>query len=115
MEKQEIIVELRSMIDAGKEGLSAANRKRLRVLCEQYGVTIANTRCKSCYLDAAIILTDKLRRDAGEETRKYLLRDGARVMWGGGWISNATLTDEAAERMLRKGFPKRWFAKYPGK
>lgn len=108
---------LRTIINAGAKGMTADDRAFVRDLAKENGIEIKNTRCKDCYLDAAVAL---LRLDREKETaeseretdeRRYILRPGVDVYFGSVRVNAETLTDELAERIIARGFEKKFFVK----
>ena len=108
---------LRAILNAGAKGMTADDRAFVRDLAKENGIDIKNTRCKDCYLDAAVAL---LRLDREKETaeseqetdeRRYVLRPGVDVYFGSVRVNAETLTDELAERIIARGFEKKFFAK----
>ena len=115
--KQEEKDRLRAIINAGAKGMTADDRAFVRELAKKNGIEIKNTRCKDCYLDAAVA---SLRLDREKETaeseqetdeRRYVLRPGVDVYFGSIRVNAETLTDELAERIIARGFEKKFFVK----
>lgn len=108
---------LREIVSASSKGTNAEDRAFVRELTNKNGIEIKNTRCKDCYIDAAVAL---LRLDREKETaeseqetdeRRYVLRPGVDVYFGSVRVNAETLTDELAERIIARGFEKKFFAK----
>ena len=108
---------LRAILNAGAKGMTADDRAFVRELAKENGIDIKNTRCKDCYRDAAVAL---LRLDREKETaeseqetdeRRYVLRPGVDVYFGSVRVNAETLTDELAERIISRGFEKKFFVK----
>lgn len=108
---------LRDIINAGAKGMTADDRAFIRELAKQNGIVIKNTRCKNCYFDAAVDLSWKEKEKeigAGAEKnadRRFVLRPGVDVYFGSVRVNAETLTDELAERIIARGFEKKFFAK----
>ena len=107
---------LRDIINAGAKGMTADVRAFVRDLAEENGIEIKNTRCKDCYLDAAVALL-RLDRESKNESEqendgcRYVLRPGVDVYFGNVRVNAETLTDELAERIIARGFEKKFFVK----
>ena len=108
---------LRAILNAGAKGMTADDRAFVRELAKENAIDIKNTRCKDCYLDAAVAL---LRLDREKETaeneqetdeRRYVLHPGVDVYFGSVRVNAETLTDELAERIIARGFEKKFFVK----
>lgn len=107
---------LRNIVNAGTKEMTANDRAFVRELANANGLEIKNTRCKDCYLDAAV---EMLQADREKETakaeekteRRYVLRPGVDVYFGSVRVNAETLTDELAERIIARGFEKKFFAK----
>lgn len=105
------------IVNAGAKGMTPDVRAFVRELAKEKGIEIKNTRCKDCYFDAAVAL---LRLDREKETctgaeknddRRYVLRPGVDVYFGSVRVNAETLTDELAERIIARGFEKKFFVK----
>lgn len=72
-----------------------------------------NTLCPDCYKDVAAELYGMYRPKPAEDDSKYVLRPGLDVRFNGLRVCETTLTDDMAERILRAGFPERFFIKLP--
>jgi len=108
---------LREIINAGAKGMTADVRAFVRDLAEENGIEIKNTRCKDCHFDAAVTLLCLDReKDADAYTeendgRRYILRPGVDVYFGSVRVNAETLTDDLAERIIARGFEKKFFVK----
>ena len=99
---------------ANGETLTAEGKKLVREQAQALGVVFdAKSRCKSCYIDAAILCLLELRKrePAPETERAYVLRDGVDVWFGSIRVNAATLTDEMAADIIARGFKKSYFVK----
>lgn len=114
---QEEKARLRDIVSAGAKGMTADDRAFVRDLAKENGIEIKNTRCKDCYLDAAVALLrldrEKETAENGQETdgRRYILLPGVDVYFGSVRVNAETLTDELAERIIARGFEKKFFVK----
>ena len=107
---------LREIVNAGAKGMTSDVRAFVRKLAKENGLEIKNTRCKDCYIDTAVLL---LRMDCEKEAapaeknadRRFVLRPGVDVYFGDVRVNADTLPDELAERIIARGFEKKFFAK----
>lgn len=71
--------------------------------------------CVKCWHDYAMHIWNKLQEQAepaqADDARKYILNKGVDVYFGNIRVNEATLTDELAERILARGFERKFFAK----
>lgn len=120
MKQEDLKLKLQAIAAAGFGELTAETRKIIREACKDLGVTLKNTRCKDCYIDAAIACYKKITEQQAEqqteqaaetEERAYKLKDGIDVIFLGRRINNVTLTDQLARYIIAHGFPKYYFAK----
>lgn len=105
---------LRDIINAGANGMTADVRAFVRDLADENGIEIKNTRCKDCHFDAALALLRLDRESESEkenDDRRYVLRPGVDVYFGSVRVNAETLTDELAERIIARGFEKKFFVK----
>ena len=96
--------------------ITVEDRAFLREVAPQLGVEIKNIRCRDCYTDAAILLVLKCReqlqpQEQDEDGRQYVLKRGVDIYFGSIRVNEATLTDELAERIIARGFDKKFFVK----
>lgn len=120
MNVQETIDRLAAIV-AKQEQLTTEDKQFVFDLCKQLSVeTPKNKRCKSCWMDAALACADALKNSetteelATEDNRKYVLKDGVDVLFGypsSIRVNALTLTDELAEEIIARGFPKDLFKK----
>lgn len=81
--------------------------------CKERGIEL-NTKCANCYADAAAVIYSQLPKDEQQQNgRKWVLRPGVDVTFGGVRVCEATITDELAESIVARGFSKMFFATYP--
>ena len=108
---------LREIVNAGAKGMTSDVRAFVRKLAKENGLEIKNTRCKDCYFDVAVNLSwlekEKEIGAGAEENadRRFVLRPGVDVYFGSVRVNADTLTDELAERIIARGFEKKFFAK----
>lgn len=108
--------ELREMCRAVVKRNRATKTEKLVLETEAQERGIAlNRQCPNCYVDAAAQIYASLPEPATESAseRKWVLRKGVDVLFGGIRVNEATLTDELAERIVARGFCKMFFATYP--
>lgn len=108
---------LRAIINAGQKEMTADDRAFIRELAKKNGIDIKNTRCKDCYFDAAVDLSwQEKEKEIGagaeeNDERRYILRKGVDLLFGDIRVNAATMTDELAERIIARGFEKKYFEK----
>lgn len=97
-----------------KRGRTYADEKEIIAAeCEARGINL-NTKCPNCYIDAAAVIYSQLPKPEPEVNgRKWILRPGIDVTFGGIRVCEATITDELAESIVARGFSKMFFAIYP--
>lgn len=89
-----------------------------RMYADVLDMKFVRTSCNDCYRDAVFEMYSYLKRNGKmKEKSVYKLKNGALIQMefgSGEFYTNATLTDEVAERYLRK-YPERinLFAVYP--
>lgn len=92
---------------------TAADKAQLVPLLEQYGVEKPkNTRCKSCWRDAAIMALREARKGQPRAEGLPVLRGDAGsvgVIWKGRLVSNAVMTEELAAWLSENGFPEKYY------
>lgn len=117
MDYEETIKVLRDIANKNDK-LTSAEKGIVQDLCVVLGIKFEpkSTRCKSCYQDAALQCYNEVMKRAaaeGEENdeRCYILRDGVDVLFGSIRVNAATLTDELGERIIARGFDKKFFLK----
>jgi hypothetical protein len=99
------------------QSMTKDDREFVKACARELRVQIKNTRCRACYYDAACECVVRMREEIMEEksaetdNRKYILRPGVDVYFGDIRVNAATLTDELAERIITRGFEKKFFAK----
>lgn len=104
---------------ARKNKTTAAEKEIIRKEAQSRGIEL-NTRCTMCFVDAAVAIFQAITTDErvaeinSEREKKYILRDGVDVLFGGIRINAATLTDTLAEVIVSRGFELKWFKKHPG-
>lgn len=109
---------MRSIVEAGAEALTADDKAYIRTTAKALGVqfTAGKSRCKACYIDAAILCYRAATKAEAEQAaktdeRKYILVPDTDVYFGSVRVNEATLTDELAERIIARGFDKSYFVK----
>lgn len=103
----------------GKNAKLTTNDKDFVVhMCKFWGVPFQpkNTRCRSCYQDAAMSCIQKIKNArakdiAKKDERRFVLKPDVDVFFGNLRINEATLTDELAEKIIAKGFETKYFVK----
>ena len=100
---------------------TADDRNFVRECAKAFGIPFdPKTRCKDCYKDAAVACYNAIKEDtapaeaeqpAKESAPRYILRDGVDVYFGGIRVNEHTITDDLAERIIAKGFDRKFFVK----
>ncbi len=100
---------------------TADDRNFVRECAKAFGIPFdPKTRCKDCYKDAAVACYNITKEDAAhaeaeqpakESAPRYVLRAGVDVYFGKIRVNAATITDELAERIIAKGFDRKFFVK----
>lgn len=115
---EEIEKKMRAIAQGGVGNLTADDKAYIRKTAADLGVqfTAGKSRCRACYIDAAILCYTAAKKKAAEEaaesdTRKYILVPDTDVYFGSVRVNEATLTDELAERIIARGFDKSYFVK----
>lgn len=109
--------ELREIVNMPARKVTKEQRERVREIATELGVAIPEkTRCNSCWLDTALMCYNELENrtattDASTEGRKYVLKPNVDLLFGGIRINAATLTDELAEHIIKRGFETKYFEK----
>lgn len=118
MQIEEVKNKLNEIVNSMSHKLTAEEKHFVRQCAKELGIEFEpkNTRCQSCYFDAAILCLKELRtREAIKETetdgRRFVLRPGVDVYFGNIRVNNETLTDELAERIINRGFERKFFIK----
>lgn len=117
MENEIVKNDLREIANTPAKALTQEHKKKIREYAKEYGVAFKpKSGCGSCYHDAAVIIYNKITNEdvevaAENDTRRYVLRPGVDLLFGGVRVNEATLTDELAERIIARGFEKKYFIK----
>ena len=116
MKDKENLAQLREICDVTHE-ITKEDKSYLKELAKQYNVDI--NACKGCpnkWADLAVELYSKIKHDAEPEAGEhYQLKEGVDVIYGGVRVNEANITDEFAEQLIARGFPRRFFAHIPEK
>lgn len=106
---------LRAIAKGNPQSMTAYDSKFVKACADELGVQIKNTRCRSCYYDAACECVIRMRDENSEtredDGRRYILRKGVDLLFGDIRVNAATMTDELAERIIARGFETKYFAK----
>lgn len=119
MSKEEIKNRLREIVNKSARTLTAADKDFLRRLGDELGIQKdGKSGCQKCWHDFAmtcwqrIVADEKENAPKLEETgRKYILKSGVDLIFGSIRVNETTLTDELAEKIIARGFEKKWFEK----
>ena len=116
MRYEEVMNRLSEMRSRFDEGFSPSDRLFLREMSVAIlGKPVRNTSCKDCYRDAFIEISCKLKRlGAMPKEKKFYLRAGVLLHFGGEMYVNENLTDDIAMDALNDNFKRRdLFQKVP--
>ena len=107
---------LRAIAQGNPQSMTKGDRDFVKACADELGVQIKNTRCRSCYYDAAlecvVQINEKPEEKAAEkDERRYVLRKGVDLLFGDIRVNAATMTDELAERIIARGFETKYFEK----
>lgn len=95
--------------------ITNADKEFIGALAARYGVEMpTNTRCKSCYIDAAVLVYNAIIESTKKENKEaaFVLKKNVDVYWRGIRINAATITDEKAKKWIEDGFPVIYFEKW---
>lgn len=115
MENEEKIERLRAIVNA--KTMNKDDRQFVNNLCEELNEPKPKkASCRACWLEVSLNLYRRLNEGKDEDIaknteRKYILRSGVDLFFGNIRVNEATLTDEMAERILARGFERKYFAK----
>lgn len=118
MESKDIKAYLRKVANKLPSEITTDDKEAVRDLCATYGVDLSARRnCKQCYIDAAVVIFNMIEESEqakaiATDKRRYILKPNVDVYFGGIRVNAATLTDEMAASLLKRGFDKRFFCKY---
>lgn len=107
---------LRAIAQGNPQSMTKDDRDFVKACAAEIGVQIKNTRCKSCYYDAALECVVRIKEKPEEKAaetdeRRYVLRNGVDLLFGEIRVNAATMTDELAERIIARGFETKYFEK----
>lgn len=118
MDYKEMQKNLRRIAETKADMLTAEDKAYVRKAAAELGVQFSagKSRCKACYIDAAILCfsaakTKEAEENAASDTRRFILKPGVDVYFGNIRVNEATLTDDLAERILERGFAADYFVK----
>lgn len=107
---------LRAISQGNPQSMTKDDRDFVKACADELGVKIKNTRCRSCYYDAAlecvVLINENTEEEAAEtDERRYVLRKGVDLLFGDIRVNAATMTDELAEQIIARGFETKYFEK----
>lgn len=117
MNYDEIKNELREIVETPAAALTQEQKAEIRQMAGEYEIAFnPKSRCSSCYHDAAMAILARVKEAEAkegvpEDSRKYILKPGVDLYFGSTRVNEATLTDALAERILARGFNKKYFLK----
>lgn len=115
MEKEQALEQLRAVVNKPAKQLTEEDRATVEAIAGELGVAFTGRKgCKSCIHDWAIMCAKELEKAPQEQEqeekpkRKYKLKAGIDVFFGNIRVNELTLTDELAERLLARGFERKY-------
>lgn len=106
---------LRAIAQGNPQSMTKDDRDFVKACAYELDVKIENTRCRSCYYDAAlecvVRINEKPEETAETDNRRYILRKGVDLLFGDIRVNAATMTDELAEQIIARGFETKYFEK----
>lgn len=117
MTNKKIKANLREILNARAADLTPEQKDAIKEYANQFGVPTDNlqTNCGSCYHDLALRVYNAIVEQESEkekdDKRRYVLKQGVDLFFGDIRVNAATMTDELAERIIARGFEKKYFAK----
>ena len=115
MKTEEIKKRLREIVNKAARNLTEDDRLFMLSVANELGIERGGkSGCVKCWHDLAVNCYNKIvenEQPDAEDTRKYILKKGVDVYFGNIRVNEATLTDELAERILARGFERKFFAK----
>ena len=115
MNTEETKNRLREIVNKSARTLTEDDRYFLLFVANELGIERGGkSGCVKCWHDLAVRCYSKIAENEQPEndnTRKYILKKGVDVYFGNIRVNEATLTDELAERILARGFERKFFEK----
>lgn len=118
MEFNETKERLRAIVACSASGVTADDKRFIRETAKELGVQFSagKSRCKACYIDAAVLCYKEIEKReaehrAGEDERAFVLVPNTDVFFGNIRVNKTTLTDDLAREIIARGFSKSYFVK----
>lgn len=119
MTTKEMQDRLREIVNKAARNLTDEDKDFLVFAGDQMNVQRGGkSGCVKCWHDFAMKIWNALQEQAEpeaeaeeKEERKYILRKGLDVYFGSIRVNEATLTDALAEKILARGFDRKFFVK----
>ena len=115
MNTEETKKRLREIVNKSARTLTEDDRSFVLYVANELGIErVGKSGCVKCWHDLAVRCYSKIAENEqpeNDDTRKYILKKGVDVYFGNIRVNEATLTDELAERILARGFERKFFAK----
>lgn len=115
MNTEETKKRLREIVNKSARTLTEEDRLFLLSVANELGIEKGGKNgCVKCLHDLAVRCYNKIvenEKPEDDDKRKYILKKGVDVYFGNIRVNEATLTDELAERILARGFERKFFAK----
>ena len=120
MRNNEDLVRLREICDLAHK-ITKEDKSYIEECANELGVKFeACSRCPNKYRDLAVQLYSAVKatlepEQLPETESRYQLRPGVDVYFG--WehirVNEATMTDKLGDYLIKRGFPRRYFVRYP--
>lgn len=115
MSTEDIKMRLREIVNKAARNLTDDDRSFLLFVAKELEIERGGkSGCVKCWHDLAVRCYSKIAENeqpVNDDTRKYILKKGVDVYFGNIRVNDATLTDELAERILARGFERKFFEK----
>lgn len=115
MSTEDIKMRLREIVNKAARNLTDDDRSFLLFVAKELEIERGGkSGCVKCWHDLAVRCYSKIAENeqpGNDDTRKYILKKGVDVYFGNIRVNDATLTDELAERILARGFERKFFEK----
>ena len=113
MTNEEKIEALRRIVNA--KAMTAGDKALILEICDEQGIARpAKKNCRACWIETALVCYNALTQSAPKlpkNGQRYVLKSGVDVLFGSVRVNEATLTDELAEKLLARGFDRKFFDK----
>ena len=119
MNNDKIKAKLREIVNKSARSITDEEKDFLNYLGAELGIQRGGkSGCGKCWHDFAMQCWQGIAADeeqnapkSAKTDRKYVLKRGVDLIFGTIRVNEATLTDELAEKIIARGFEKKWFEK----